>query len=386
MLNLPLAWMLAAMVATTAASLGGARLYVPGPMRSIMVAIIGVLLGASFAAAPEPFRVHARVFERPPAGLQHQPLLGVEQLRFHRGDAEERGVELVEPVGRAPSGETGPGGPTSSTSAVSCPWSKACASAPETRSTERKSSRATTSPASIETAFPAFAETVGLSCPVTESRVFIEPVGASCRPAQPSDGPRGPRRERVSRSVRHSQALHLGRGAEAVVQTHEVEVPGDLLLDQDGRGELSRVGGLQSVACQQRVRSGPDRKHFGDFVPTASERDQPPEHFTALASRQRSFVRPSLDCTDDFGQCPYPGDDAIIFAEPLAHQLAVRLGSQQGDERGCVPVPHTRSARSSDNASEMLADSSSGGSSRMAAAPPLPGRSRPARIKRSRAP
>ena len=36
------------MVATTAASLGGATLYVPGPMRSIMVAVIGVLLGASF--------------------------------------------------------------------------------------------------------------------------------------------------------------------------------------------------------------------------------------------------------------------------------------------------------------------------------------------------
>ena len=47
-LNLPLAWMLGAMVATTAVSLGGATLYVPGPMRSIMVAIIGVLLGASF--------------------------------------------------------------------------------------------------------------------------------------------------------------------------------------------------------------------------------------------------------------------------------------------------------------------------------------------------
>ena len=47
-LNLPLAWMLGAMVATTVASLGGAKLYVPGPMRSIMVAIIGVLLGASF--------------------------------------------------------------------------------------------------------------------------------------------------------------------------------------------------------------------------------------------------------------------------------------------------------------------------------------------------
>ena len=36
------------MVATTVASLGGVRLYVPGPMRSIMIAIIGVLLGASF--------------------------------------------------------------------------------------------------------------------------------------------------------------------------------------------------------------------------------------------------------------------------------------------------------------------------------------------------
>ena len=46
--NLPLAWMLGAIVATTAASLGGARLYVPGPLRSIMIAIIGVLLGASF--------------------------------------------------------------------------------------------------------------------------------------------------------------------------------------------------------------------------------------------------------------------------------------------------------------------------------------------------
>lgn len=47
-LNLPLAWMLGAMVATTVASLGGAKLHVPGAMRSIMIAVIGVLLGASF--------------------------------------------------------------------------------------------------------------------------------------------------------------------------------------------------------------------------------------------------------------------------------------------------------------------------------------------------
>ena len=47
-LDLPLAWMLGAMVATTVASLGGAKLHVPGPARSIMVAVLGVLLGASF--------------------------------------------------------------------------------------------------------------------------------------------------------------------------------------------------------------------------------------------------------------------------------------------------------------------------------------------------
>ena len=47
-LNLPLGWMLGAMVATTVVSLGGAKLHVPGPMRSIMVAVLGVLLGASF--------------------------------------------------------------------------------------------------------------------------------------------------------------------------------------------------------------------------------------------------------------------------------------------------------------------------------------------------
>ena len=52
-LNLPLAWMLGAMVATTAASLGGATLYVPSPMRSTMISILGVMLGASFT--PEIF-------------------------------------------------------------------------------------------------------------------------------------------------------------------------------------------------------------------------------------------------------------------------------------------------------------------------------------------
>ena len=50
------------------------------------------------AAALEAIRVHARVLERAPAGLQHQPLLRVQHLRLHRRDAEEGGVEVLEIV------------------------------------------------------------------------------------------------------------------------------------------------------------------------------------------------------------------------------------------------------------------------------------------------
>lgn len=46
--NLPLAWMLGAMVLTTAGSVAGQRLVVPSPVRSTMVTILGVLLGAAF--------------------------------------------------------------------------------------------------------------------------------------------------------------------------------------------------------------------------------------------------------------------------------------------------------------------------------------------------
>ena len=49
-------------------------------------------------AAPQAVRIDARVFERSPAGLEHQPLLGIEHLRLDRRDAEEGGVELVEAV------------------------------------------------------------------------------------------------------------------------------------------------------------------------------------------------------------------------------------------------------------------------------------------------
>ncbi len=47
-LNMPLAWMLGAMVFTTTASMMGARLHVLPPLRALMVTVLGVLLGSAF--------------------------------------------------------------------------------------------------------------------------------------------------------------------------------------------------------------------------------------------------------------------------------------------------------------------------------------------------
>ncbi|MFQ5757251.1 MAG: AbrB family transcriptional regulator, partial [Acidiferrobacterales bacterium] len=46
--NMPLAWMMGAMVATTIMSMTGRRLYVPQGLRAVMVMVLGVLLGSAF--------------------------------------------------------------------------------------------------------------------------------------------------------------------------------------------------------------------------------------------------------------------------------------------------------------------------------------------------
>lgn len=48
-LNAPLAWLLGAMLATTAAALAGVRIAVPQPLRLGMIAILGVMLGSAFS-------------------------------------------------------------------------------------------------------------------------------------------------------------------------------------------------------------------------------------------------------------------------------------------------------------------------------------------------
>lgn len=46
--RMPLAWMLGAMVICTIASLAGVKLQVPGKLRSVMISVLGVLLGSAF--------------------------------------------------------------------------------------------------------------------------------------------------------------------------------------------------------------------------------------------------------------------------------------------------------------------------------------------------
>ena len=48
LLNLPLAWMIGAMLATTCASMGGLPLAMSARVRSVMVAVLGVMLGSGF--------------------------------------------------------------------------------------------------------------------------------------------------------------------------------------------------------------------------------------------------------------------------------------------------------------------------------------------------
>ena len=50
-LTLPLPWMLGAMFAVTVAALSGAKVRVPSQLRSVLITVIGVLLGASFTPA-----------------------------------------------------------------------------------------------------------------------------------------------------------------------------------------------------------------------------------------------------------------------------------------------------------------------------------------------
>ena len=50
-LKLPLAWMIGSMVATTVAAIAGLKIAVPMPLRGVMVALLGLMLGSRFSPA-----------------------------------------------------------------------------------------------------------------------------------------------------------------------------------------------------------------------------------------------------------------------------------------------------------------------------------------------
>ena len=57
------------------------------------------------AATSQPVRIYRRIFQGLPAGLQQHPLLGVHHSSLNGGNAEEPGVELVNPFDEAASAE-----------------------------------------------------------------------------------------------------------------------------------------------------------------------------------------------------------------------------------------------------------------------------------------
>ena len=74
---------------------GGRFRTLPGSHGLAAVVVITDSCINTGAASPQAIRVQARVFQCPPARLQHQPLLGIQQLRLHRRNTEEGGIKQV---------------------------------------------------------------------------------------------------------------------------------------------------------------------------------------------------------------------------------------------------------------------------------------------------
>ena len=84
----------------------------------------------------------------------------------------------------------------------------------------------------------------------------------------------------------HSKALPIRRGGKPLVQADERERARELLLDQQGRAQLSRIGGPQRVSGQQRVRPRANGEHVGHFVPSTGEHLESVERLATLPPRQ----------------------------------------------------------------------------------------------------
>ena len=88
--RMPLAWMMGAMVICTIASIYGTKLQVPQKLRSVMVSVLGVLLGSTFT--PESTRTGRPVADhhREPGHLHHGPDRGAVFLLYPRAESTTR--------------------------------------------------------------------------------------------------------------------------------------------------------------------------------------------------------------------------------------------------------------------------------------------------------
>ena len=119
---------------------------------------------------------------------------------------------------------------------------------------------------------------------------------------------------------KYTKALRLGRRCQPTVQSGKREGTCQLVLHQHRRSKLTRVGSTQWMACQQCIRSGAASNFFSRFVPITGAGPDTPKHFAVLRTQQRSFSRSTMNRTDDFGLAPHPGDDLLVFGQPLARQ------------------------------------------------------------------
>ena len=78
------------------------------------------------------------------------------------------------------------------------------------------------------------------------------------------------------------ETFQLRRGRKAFVETHEGKSATELVLDEQSRPELARVGGPERMPRQQELGPRSHREHVRYFIPTGSMPIEPRQDQTAL--------------------------------------------------------------------------------------------------------
>ena len=137
-------------------------------------------------------------------------------------------------------------------------------------------------------------------------------------------------------SVKYAKALQLGRRGHALVHADKRERSCQLLLHQQRRPKLTRIGGAQGMARQQCVRSGPTASTSvtsSQWLAKASKR--PSTSRRCVRDNDPSRVRRSIALTISVRVHTHV-DDPVVFGQQLTHQAAGRFSNDQRHQRGSV--------------------------------------------------